>query len=40
MKAGKYRQVIRLKDKLTLIEVESTGTIEGPQPAVELKSDL
>lgn len=38
-KDGKYSRVIRVDDKLILVEMKSTGTVEKPKLLVELKSD-
>jgi DNA-3-methyladenine glycosylase II len=38
-KTGKFWQVIRVNGKLTLVALESDGTVDKPKLAVELKSD-
>lgn len=36
---GKFWQIIRIKDKLVLLEIESLGSVDKPQLSVTLKSD-
>ena len=36
---GKFSQVLKINDKLVLIQLSSVGTIEQPKIAVEIKSN-
>jgi len=38
-KDGRYSRVIRVNDKLILVQMKSTGTVDKPKLLVELKSD-
>ena len=36
---GKFSQVLKINEKLVLIKLTSTGTVEHPKIAVEIKSN-